>query len=181
MQAFTAILESKDYAEISIIDISERANINRSTFYAHFLDKEDLLQQMVEEKLEALTSLLKRSVEQSAYAPSSSEADPFLLALFGHVFEHDAFYRVVLLKNLPGDLRAQWTGAIREGFWGRLSVLGLGQQLEVPPELLLDFIAFAADGIIVKWLEDNCTYSPQHMALQMTRVATLGIYRSMGI
>ncbi|WP_230873790.1 TetR/AcrR family transcriptional regulator [Paenibacillus woosongensis] len=181
MESFVAILQNREYAEISIIDISERANINRSTLYAHFLDKEDLLQQMVDEKLDTLTGILKTSSGQDMYIPSSSEPDPLLLALFEHVFTHAAFYRVLLHRDLPGQLRAKWTDAIRDGVFCRISSLGLGHKLEAPLELLLDFIAFATDGIISKWLEDNCAYSPHHMALQVTRIAGFGMYPSMGI
>lgn len=181
MESFVAILQIREFAEISIIDIAERANINRSTFYAHFLDKEDLLQQMVDEKLDTLTEVLITSSGQGMYIPSPSEPDPLLLALFEHVFAHAAFYRVLLHRNLPGQLRAKWTDAIRDGFFCRISSLGLGQKLEVPLELLLDFIAFSTGGIIGKWLEDNCAYSPHHMALQVTRIAGFGMYPSMGI
>ena len=42
----TALLElahERDWAEITVLDVCERANVGRSTFYAHFADKEELL------------------------------------------------------------------------------------------------------------------------------------------
>ena len=43
-QAFIELLKHKDFDSITIQDISDRAEINRSTFYSHFQDKYELLE-----------------------------------------------------------------------------------------------------------------------------------------
>lgn len=50
------LLREKSYDDISVGDIAERATVNRATFYAHFLDKQDLATTMLREDLE--TALL---------------------------------------------------------------------------------------------------------------------------
>ncbi|SFC32580.1 transcriptional regulator, TetR family [Alkalibacterium subtropicum] len=49
--AFIKLSQSKSFSDISVKDITEEATINRATFYRHFLDKYDLLEKVVEEKL----------------------------------------------------------------------------------------------------------------------------------
>ncbi|WP_423188709.1 TetR family transcriptional regulator [Alkalibacterium sp. f15] len=49
--AFIILSQSKSFSDISVKDITEEAMINRATFYNHFLDKYDLLEKVVEEKL----------------------------------------------------------------------------------------------------------------------------------
>ena len=41
--AFVALLKEKRYEDVSVQDIIERADVARSTFYVHYVDKEDLL------------------------------------------------------------------------------------------------------------------------------------------
>ena len=54
-EAFIALTVEKGFAAITVRDITQRARVNRSTFYRHYLDKYDLLEQYMNE-LYALTS-----------------------------------------------------------------------------------------------------------------------------
>jgi AcrR family transcriptional regulator len=48
-RAFSALLARKHYSRISVQDIIDEADVGRTTFYAHFQTKEDLLNQMCED------------------------------------------------------------------------------------------------------------------------------------
>ncbi|WP_409500222.1 TetR/AcrR family transcriptional regulator [Mannheimia glucosida] len=59
--AFMQILETRDYSEITVQDILDRANINRSTFYKHYLNKDHLATEIIEKlKTESLLPLLEQ-------------------------------------------------------------------------------------------------------------------------
>lgn len=45
--AFNSLLLEKDFKSITVRDITEKATINRATFYAHFTDKYELLDQTI--------------------------------------------------------------------------------------------------------------------------------------
>ena len=47
-QAFLELIKEKGFQSISVQDITERAGINRATFYAHFTDKFDLLDRSIQ-------------------------------------------------------------------------------------------------------------------------------------
>src|SRR4051812_36866480 len=50
--AFQALMAEKDFQDITVQDITERAELNRATFYAHFEDKYALLSFSVREALQ---------------------------------------------------------------------------------------------------------------------------------
>lgn len=54
IDAFNELIATKDFNQITIKEITERATINRATFYAHFLDKYELLDIVLSEQLQAL-------------------------------------------------------------------------------------------------------------------------------
>lgn len=55
-EALLMLMHKKDFKDITVKDISEEATVNRATFYAHFLDKEDLLDTMVSDAIDLCLS-----------------------------------------------------------------------------------------------------------------------------
>ena len=47
LDAFQSLLMEKGFHAISVQDIADRATLNRATFYAHFVDKRDLLDHQI--------------------------------------------------------------------------------------------------------------------------------------
>lgn len=45
--AFRSLTLEKDFKKITVRDITERASVNRATFYAHFTDKYEMLDSMI--------------------------------------------------------------------------------------------------------------------------------------
>ncbi|KGK89210.1 TetR/AcrR family transcriptional regulator [Clostridium sp. HMP27] len=48
-EAFSTLLQKKEFDAITIKDIAQRASINRATFYAHYEDKYALLEEITEQ------------------------------------------------------------------------------------------------------------------------------------
>src|SRR5437588_6255878 len=51
-QAFIEVAREKSFTEMSIQDVTDRANVNRGTFYAHFPDKYALLETVLYEDMQ---------------------------------------------------------------------------------------------------------------------------------
>lgn len=51
-ETFFQLLEKKDYSLITVTELCEKAEINRTTFYKHYLDIHDLLKKLEEEIIE---------------------------------------------------------------------------------------------------------------------------------
>ena len=51
MNGFMKLIKQKEFSDITITDITQEADINRSTFYYHFMDKYDLIDEIQREVL----------------------------------------------------------------------------------------------------------------------------------
>ncbi len=86
--AFLKLLETKTYEEITVQDILDVAEVNRSTFYKHYLNKEKLVEQIIEQlKKNIIFPLL----EQRFSVPTKE----FALLAVPIVNEHRAMFRLL--------------------------------------------------------------------------------------
>ena len=58
--ALTALIQEKNFNEITVQDVLLRVGVARSSFYVHYRDKDDLFLSDVEDFLEQISSALKR-------------------------------------------------------------------------------------------------------------------------
>jgi AcrR family transcriptional regulator len=92
-QALLSLILEKGYEAISVEDICERANVGRSTFYAHFTGKDDLKRSGLEH---LRRELLERHRSASASMPVSARPLGFSLAMFEHARDHMHLYRALV-------------------------------------------------------------------------------------
>ena len=59
--AFTELIMEKGFNNLSVVDISERAGINRGTFYLHYTDKYNLLETLETTIIQNLNEILRIS------------------------------------------------------------------------------------------------------------------------
>ncbi len=58
--AFIALLKQKDFKNITVTQIAQKAMINRQTFYCYYSDKYDLADQLTEKALGMLEELIEQ-------------------------------------------------------------------------------------------------------------------------
>ena len=59
LAAFDELLPEKGFRSLTVQDITDKAEINRATFYAHFNDKYDLLDKSIQQTFRHSTSVLQ--------------------------------------------------------------------------------------------------------------------------
>jgi AcrR family transcriptional regulator len=161
-QAFIELTVEKGFAALTVRDITERAMINRSTFYRHYLDKYDLLDQYMKE----VHALSDEPVLEEKLAPTAQEAPSGLINLLKHIQQSGDFYRVML--GPQGD--ALFTQRFRQNTEQRFRPLfdQAGTEQEPgspPPEFLLKCLSYAGVGGTVWWLEQEQPCSPEQLAI----------------
>ncbi|TIV70147.1 MAG: TetR/AcrR family transcriptional regulator, partial [Mesorhizobium sp.] len=92
-QALLALMLRKGYEALSVQDIIDEADVGRSTFYAHYTGKEDLLRSGFQ--------MLRQELNEASAARAGAEAsgdDPlgFSTAMFDHAARYADHYRTMI-------------------------------------------------------------------------------------
>ncbi len=175
--ALLSLIQEKGYERITIQDILDRADVGRSTFYAHYRDKEDLLESGFEDIRSALVA--ERNPSPDTIRPKGKFLQP-LLAVFEHVEAHRQFWRP-LAKKGGADvairiLRDNVIELTREHFRTRFAATNLDQtQVNAATE----FVVGACMGLLVWWLDNDVPYTAADIHSLFQQLATRGIPRSL--
>jgi AcrR family transcriptional regulator len=154
LEALGALLHEKRYDAIVVQEILDRANVGRSTFYAHFRDKDELL-------LGAIRDVLTATVPAAPpAAPRSERALQFSRPMFEHVAAHlrtgkgvGFRSRAVVHERLRQVLVERVAEAIGSG-------LGAAASKRVPRELLVQHVTSSFLLVLNWWVESRSKLSP---------------------
>ncbi|MGI6727887.1 MAG: TetR/AcrR family transcriptional regulator [Anaerovoracaceae bacterium] len=157
-QTLTKLLLEKDINKISVIELTQLADINRGTFYLHYKDIYDLYEQLENEMIEEFKTIFQRHYQQS-----SREG---LLPVVSETFEF-------LAQNADMCIVALKTGD--SAFLTKFIELGKPKSLEewqsllgnIDPKLYeyyYSFITYGCVGLLRTWFFEGMKESPKIMA-----------------
>lgn len=154
--ALVALILEKRYEAITIQDILDRADVGRSTFYAHYYDKDDLLMSEFERVVQLLLS-------PSAHGESSNSAFLPSLALFEHVFERQDLFNALAGGHGMHVLLETGLQVLTRNIEAHLAAALQKRTPDIPLSLLSNYIASTFLALI-KWSFDNkMPYPPARM------------------
>jgi len=155
-EALIELTIQKGFAAVTVHDITKYARINRATFYRHYQDKFDLIDQYTREVYQLLDT---PSVADQSH-PENQTAG--LVKMLEHVSAHAKFYRVMLGKN--GD--PAFAEKIRQYVEKRMrhALPEAFLQDKTLAELYLSYLSSGSVGAVVWWLEHDMPVTPTELA-----------------
>ncbi|MDD9270793.1 TetR/AcrR family transcriptional regulator [Paenibacillus sp. GCM10023248] len=164
-QALLNLMVLKDYDAITITEIVEHANYNRGTFYAHYENKEALLDDIMEELIEKLLGSFRAPYEH-ADVFSVSELTAASITIFEHIYQHASIYSTLLKSNVIPNLREKMFLALKDITLDELEQPGS----DINSELLVIYSIHALLGLIFHWIESGFAYSSSYMQEQLVKI-----------
>jgi len=178
-EALIALIEEKDYSEITIQDIADRANVNRVTFYLHYRDKQDLLEKSVEVIFDELTSKITPLTGEAFRMDIPPEG---MTLVYQYIAENAAFYRIILGKNGIPFLVDRFRKYLAELTIQRFPlVVSQESKGRIPLEMVAQYAAGSIIGLITWWLENDMPTPPEEFAHQTLLLTAHGAYWGAGI
>jgi AcrR family transcriptional regulator len=149
--ALIALIQEKGYERVTVQHIIDRADVGRSTFYAHFRDKEDLLFYGLEELREAFT-------------PARAGAGSLTLAVFEHFGRSREVWRAMAGRRGAETFMRYLHQLLSELLRAQLSARAPAGETQVPLDAVVELATSTLIGLGARWwLERDLPYSPREM------------------
>ena len=160
----------KSFLAMSIQDITERANVNRGTFYLHFTDKYMLADTIIRERFQQMAA---------STLPSSPRWDlrtlhlliQVMLDSFEHKYHHQHHSSYVLAPLLERATHEELTGLLLAWLKQERSAKTRGS---VPLETIANIVSWAIFGAALQWSQEETTMSKEQMTNAILQVITEG-------
>ncbi|MBO0959064.1 TetR/AcrR family transcriptional regulator [Neobacillus sp. MM2021_6] len=173
--ALTVLMEEKGFEGVTVRNLTEKAKINRGTFYLHYRDKYDLLEQSEEEILQGIEKLIKKfdPIEAIAFT-SQSEPVPVILKLFEYFQDNSSFMKVILGPKGNAAFQVKLKELIKKMFLQKIAENLKREDILVPLEFFIAYVSSAHLGVVQQWLESNMEKTPREMTIILTSMTLLG-------
>jgi AcrR family transcriptional regulator len=155
--ALIELMFEKNFDQITIQDISDRANVGRRTIYYHYMDKYDLLDKMIEEHINNLRELC-----QSASEMTFQEGN---YVWFEYFERNYLFFSTMLASKGAPYFRSRFLDLLVEEYKVEVDITE-GKNQGLSEEVILQFFASAVVGAVEWWFKNEMPLSARVMAEQ---------------
>ena len=160
-KAFTALLSTKEFNQITIGEIIDKADIGRATFYAHFETKDFLLKKFCEELFCHIFDTENNEPHKHIHIFECDGSPSVFLHLFQHLEKNDNNI-LALLSSQNNDLFLKYFRAnINELVESHLSSFELKKPKNLPKEFWKHHIVSTFVETIRWWIDNGMKESPE--------------------
>ena len=167
--AMVALIQEKSIDDVTVQEVLDRASVGRSTFYLHYLDKDDLLLSQLEKFLETMSTALSIRQEESHRVVPVAE-------LFEHIGSQKKVYRALADSGRLNDFFDLAQGYFARGIEQRLKE---SKRLSSFPQPEVAARASALAGSVLSllrwWLDRGAKESPRAMDELFHRMVWKGL------
>lgn len=167
-QAFLELIQEKDVEKITVTDIISRADINRGTFYAHYQDIRDLMEQIGNEIIAKVVGVL----DEFHFQNFLHDPLPLLMKISDWLEEDLDYYRI--LVNARGS--EAFLTKLKEIFIRQMETdSDIPEEIKKSPEFTIH-LHFMAGGIInlyQVWLRGGLDNTIQEISYEICRILSI--------
>lgn len=169
-QSFLELLREKPVSKITVTELCERAQLNRATFYKHYLDIPDLMEKIEESLFDQI---------RESFGQEKIRLQPFLVKMMFYTRENQS--RFLALGGDHGDpnLMTKTFQVCYESAYPLLAQ-NLVKLKEPEKEMLYSFLSYGAGAILTWWIKNGMQEAPEDVAqliLSLCSITASGVQR----
>ena len=144
---FVSLLQTKELSQITVSDICKKAGLNRTTFYANYLDIYDLADKIKEHLENEMKQLY-----QEEYENRFNSND--YLKLFRHIKDNPLFFKTYFKLGYDNNYKVVlYDYEQAKKYFDDKHI-----------EYHIEFFKNGLNAVLKKWLENDCAETPEEIA-----------------
>lgn len=165
--ALITLLETKEYEYITIKEICHIANVNRSTFYLHYSNMNDLLEETIKSLNLSFNSHLKLKKDENIIVSKDNLEDlllindDYLVPYLNFIKENKNIYKVLNTHPQLFNANKTYDQMFRKLFVPIMNRFGLDEKWH---KYLMDFYISGITSIVLDWVYDDCKIPVQEIS-----------------
>ena len=142
--ALTELMQEKSFSKITVKDICERADLNRTTFYKHYNDQEEILKEIESDLIEKSIAYMKNV--------SREEGTVAMIEAYLHYVKENAVLFKIMFSGVGNDNRMlSYTSNVLKQLRSNLPDYGTPKQ----EHYILSFIMNGSFRVILTWIDSD--------------------------
>jgi AcrR family transcriptional regulator len=178
-QALISLAAEKSFASLAIQDVTDRAGLNRTTFYLHYGGLHELL----EDCARTLFSQMRTDIYANKVIVDGRNMvtyTPFVESVFRHLEQHERFYRAMLGRHGDPLFRGLFQELLLELIFEPIAHQTQSNLNDPQLDMNIRFFNAGFIGVASWWLEKGMPIPVEQASLQITRDILPGYLRLMG-
>ncbi|MCT8309697.1 TetR/AcrR family transcriptional regulator [Tetragenococcus halophilus] len=159
-QALVQLLNKKNLEEITVSDITRHSQINRGTFYLHYLDKYDLIEKLEEDILTNIQQIFDQPVEKGEENPLIP--DRLILNALYYVKYDLAFIKALVEENgdpkFVSTFKKLLTNTVKKYIAHEKNQLPIEK---IPNDYAEEILLSSTISILLLWIKKGGKESPE--------------------
>lgn len=157
------LIGEKNFSAVTVTDIVSHSDVNRSTFYAHFRDKEELLACITEELINGLINSIK-----------IESAKKSLIDVLTYVAEHAVSFKVLLNDKRVPEFSILLSDGLCKFYLQEIENYRQQTGLVINSDILANYLTSSLIGFIYHWvIKTDMKYSPDYFAKELNKIFAL--------
>ena len=161
-EAFTELLSKKSYSQISVQDILDRADVGRSTFYAHFDTKDDLMDALCRELFDHIINHALDQTHTHGLLPREEKNASLFFHILAHLQENDGNILRLISSESNGSFLRYFKEGMKEVVSASLPKEAFSQT-NIPKNFVLNHSSGSFISMVEWWISTGMKQSPKEL------------------
>lgn len=162
-QAFGSLLAEKSYSHITVQEIIDRANVGRTTFYAHFETKDELLKSLCENLFDHIIVSAKDCTHTHGLYSDGRAPESIFCHLLHHLQENDHNVLVLLSCESNEVFLRYFKDSLRVLIQSQFVVQNRHTNENLPDDFLVNHIAGSFVEMVLWWIRGRMKQSAEEL------------------